>query len=92
MRDLIGALLFSFAVACTQTPDAAEPIAPKLQGNGQGPDVNPDAPVPASSPECKFKAGEECFANAKAACKAAGCEESSCIQKETSPVQVSCQR
>lgn len=96
---MIALFLFAFAAGCTQNPEpnapvasSGEPIAPQLQGNGQGPDVNPDAPVPAASPECKFKTGEECFANAKAACKAAGCDETSCIQKETFPVQVSCKK
>ncbi len=100
MRNLIALVLLVFASACTQNPDpnapaassSGEPIPPTLQGNGQGPDVNPDAAVPASSPDCKFRAGEACFRDAKAACKAAGCEEASCVQRETFPVQVSCKK
>jgi hypothetical protein len=87
-------MLALFAVACSQTPDPAAPTddvtGRQLQGNGQGPDVNPDAPVLPDSPDCKFRTADACFSNAAAACKAAGCDEASCEQKETSPVQISC--
>jgi len=96
-RGLFVASAIALFGACAATPDPSTPTASpddalgkQLQGNGQGPDVNPNAPV--SSGECQFKSGTQCFTTADAACKAAGCEMPSCKQLETFPVQVQCKK
>lgn len=89
-------LLLAFASACgpkpASTPTTSDPLGKQLQGNGQGPDVNPDAPVPADSPDCGFTVGATCFKTAQAACKAAACEPGECLELETMPVQVQCKK
>jgi hypothetical protein len=88
------ALVFFVVAACSHNPDPSQPTASpdglgkQLQGNGQGPDVNPDPPAAS----CGFKVGDTCFASAEAACKAAGCDLSACLQLETMPVQIECKK
>jgi hypothetical protein len=92
------ALVFVFAAACSNTPSPSQPTTSEgdpgkqLQGNGQGPDVNPNPPATSGASACGFKVGTECFQSAEAACKAAGCDVSACLQRETLPVQVECKK
>ncbi len=97
-RSFVFVLSSLLVGACSSTPAPSEPTASpdvpgkQLQGNGQGPATNPDAPVPAGSSECGFMVGAECFRTAEAGCKAAGCEASACLQLETMPVQIQCKK
>lgn len=103
MTKLLAATLLSLVTlaalsACTETPAPSTPTASssafgaQLQGNGQGPDANPDRPLPVDSPECQFRVAQACYLNADAACKAAGCERSACTILESMPAQVQCKK
>jgi hypothetical protein len=42
--------------------------------------------------DCFFLVENECHATLAAACKAAGCGKSSCVQDDSAPVKVSCEK
>lgn len=100
MKTLASLLLLVTLSACSETPSPNAPTSSpsssafgaQLQGNGQGPDANPDRPLPAGSPECGFRVADACYTNADAACKAAGCERSACTILESMPAQVQCKK
>lgn len=102
MKTLASLLVLVTLSACSETPSPNAPTSSpsssssafgaQLQGNGQGPDANPDRPVPTGSPECAFRVADACYLNADAACKAAGCERSACTILESMPAQVQCKK
>jgi len=42
--------------------------------------------------DCFFKVGNECHSSLEAACKAAGCDRSSCVHDDGAPARVSCEK
>lgn len=41
--------------------------------------------------DCFFRVGNECHSTLEAACKAAGCGKSDCVQDDGAPAKVSCE-
>jgi hypothetical protein len=42
--------------------------------------------------DCFFKVGNECHSSLESACKAAGCDRSSCVHDDGAPARVSCEK
>lgn len=98
MRRALAPVVFFALAACSTPPKdsalpnnvrtdpATDPNAPVSSPPNGGDVATTPSEIPAG---CSFRVKGECYAEQKAACAAAGCEET-CIVMESYPAQISC--
>jgi hypothetical protein len=104
MTHRLVLLAATLAVLAACGAPAGEAVPPKLQGNGEGPDVNPHPPafgaqlqgggegpvLKPGSPGCKYLVKGICYEVPAGACKAAGCALDRCTLPAATPGEVTC--